>query len=108
MNCARTTTLHFRAGETKPGTESGAPRLNGHVTEAMMEPFEAPPQEYTRPDIVILGSMRSASEAIKRELVTIGDEKDYHGALMVLRSQSLRIQKLTDELLRRFVARGIE
>jgi hypothetical protein len=68
-------------------------------------PAETPPpaaKEYLRPDIVLLGSIRGASDQIREELRLIGDEQNYHTALLVLKTQGRLIGDLAEELLRRF------
>lgn len=59
-------------------------------------------KEYRRPDIVMLGSIVAASGQIREELKLIGDEQNYHSALLVLKTQGKLIHDLAEELLLRF------
>lgn len=59
-------------------------------------------KKYRRPDIVMLGSIAAASSQIREELKLIGDEQNYHSALLVLKTQGKLIHNLAEELLLRF------
>jgi len=59
-------------------------------------------KDYRRPDIVMLGSIAAASGQIREELKLIGDEQNYHAALLVLKTQGKLIHDLAEELLIRF------
>jgi len=59
-------------------------------------------KDYRRPDIVMLGSIVAASIQIREELKLIGDEQNYHAALLVLKTQGKLIHDLAEELLIRF------
>lgn len=69
-------------------------------------PGYRPRSEYARPDIVLLGSIRAASDVIAKELKVIGEEREYHGTLTVLVTQSRLIHEHAAELLRRYEANG--
>ncbi len=62
--------------------------------------------EYERPEIVILHSIRTASERIRSELKTLGDEKTYAFSLSVIKGQAGMLAKLAEDLERRFERRG--
>jgi hypothetical protein len=89
MSTARTTAIHFGNGVL---VEQDTPELH----------IPAPPEPHEqRPDIVLLFTLRGASDQIRKELSVIGDESQYREALIVLRTKGRQIAELADELLTR-------
>lgn len=65
------------------------------------------PQEYSRPDIVVLRSIMDSDGQIHSVLKTIGDERIYSTNLRVMESQARSIATLSRELLDRYKKAGL-